>query len=276
MKEKLNFNLPLMLAGLLGFLLSMQAPAGEPMLRMATTTSTQNSGLLDRLLPAFSKDTGIQVQVLAVGTGKALKMGRDGDVAVVMVHARKAEQAFVDDGSGVDRRGFMENDFLLAGPATDPAGIKQAGSAAAAMQRIFSSQSRFISRGDDSGTHKKEQALWGQAGVHPGGAWYLEAGQGMGKVLQMASEMEAYTLTDRGTWLVHQAKLQLDPLYASDPILANPYGIIAVNPQKHPDIRHDLAKQLIDWVCTPQAQGIIRDYQVKGEALFKPTCGQNR
>jgi len=255
-------------------LLPLQSTAAEKMIRMATTTSTQNSGLLDRLLPAFTRHTGIEVRVVAVGTGKALKMGRDGDVDVVMVHARKAEQAFVAGGYGVDRRGFMENDFLLVGPANDPARIEQARSAANAMKRIARSRSRFISRGDDSGTHKKEQYLWSRAGIEPSGDEYLEAGQGMGKVLQMASEMEAYTLTDRGTWLAHQAKLQLVPLYAGDQILANPYGIIAVNPKMHPDARYDLAQQLIDWVCTAQAQAIIRDYKVKGEPLFKPTCGQ--
>ncbi len=253
-------------------LLSLPAGAGDPMIRMATTTSTQNSGLLDRLLPAFTADTGIEVQVIAVGTGKALKMGRDGDVDLVMVHAPAAERAFVDRGFGRDRRGFMENDFLLVGPTDDPAGVHRAASAADAMERIFRSRSRFISRGDDSGTHKKEKSLWRQAGVEPAGDWYLEAGQGMGRVLQMASEMAGYTLTDRGTWLAHQAKLELAPLYAGDPVLGNPYGVIAVDPERHPGSRYAEARRLIDWLCTPRAQGIIRDYRVKGEPLFKPTC----
>ncbi len=255
-------------------LLPPAAEAAQKVLRLATTTSTQNSGLLERLLPPFTGESGIEVQVIAVGTGKALKMGRDGDVDLVMVHAPEAEEAFVAGGYGVDRRGFMENDFLLVGPPADPAGVAQAASATDAVRRIAGARARFVSRGDDSGTHKKELALWRQAGIRPTGDWYLEAGQGMGKVLQMASEMDAYTLTDRGTWLAHQARLELAPLYAGDPILANPYGVIAVNPERHPDAHYAEARRLIDWLCGERAQAIIGDYRVKGAPLFKPTCGR--
>ncbi|HEB94868.1 MAG TPA: tungsten ABC transporter substrate-binding protein [Sedimenticola thiotaurini] len=261
----------LLLATLLPLLWTAPSPAGQ-VVRMATTTSTQNSGLLERLLPPFTNATGIEVQVIAVGTGKALKMARDGDVDLVMVHAPRAERAFVDGGYGIDRRGFMENDFLLVGPASDPAGVAGARSAVDAMKRIARSHSRFVSRGDDSGTHKKERLLWTRAGTEPGGDWYLEAGQGMGRVLQMASELGAYTLTDRGTWLAHQAELDLAPLYAGGSLLANPYGIIAVNPARHPDARYREARRLIDWICGSRAQSIIRDYRVKGEPLFRPTC----
>ncbi len=248
--------------------LAMAAQAAP--LRMATTTSTQNSGLLDILLPAFQKQTGIEVHVIAVGTGKALKMGRDGDVDVVMVHAVAAEEKFVADGFGTDRVQFMYNDFVIIGPKSDPAGIKGIESVTEAMSKIQGSQSKFISRGDDSGTHKKEQSLWKAANIQPHGSWYIEAGQGMGKVLQMANELDAYTLTDRGTWLAYKGKVDMALLSEGDNKLSNPYGIIAVNPAKHPDTNYADAKKLIDWVSSQAGQELIRDYRLHGEPLFIP------
>ncbi|MCW8904134.1 substrate-binding domain-containing protein [Sedimenticola sp.] len=239
-------------------------------LRMATTTSTQNSGLLDILLPAFQKQTGIEVHVIAVGTGKALKMGRDGDVDVVMVHAVAAEEKFVAEGFGTDRVQFMYNDFVIVGPNNDPAGIKGVKSVTEAMTKIQGSQSKFISRGDDSGTHKKEKALWKAANIQPDGSWYIEAGQGMGKVLQMASELDGYTLTDRGTWLAYKGKVDMSLLNEGDNQLSNPYGVIAVNPAKHPDTNYADAKKLIDWVSSQAGQELIRDYRLHGEPLFIP------
>lgn len=264
MHRKFRLLLPLCLLWSLAFALQA-AP-----LRMATTTSTQNSGLLDILLPAFQKQTGIEVHVIAVGTGKALKMGRDGDVDVVMVHAVAAEEKFVADGFGTDRVQFMYNDFVIVGPASDPAGIKGVKSAADAMAKIQASQSKFISRGDDSGTHKKEKALWKAANLQPAGSWYIEAGQGMGKVLQMASELDGYSLTDRGTWLAYKDKVDLALLNEGDERLSNPYGVIAVNPAKHPDTNYADAKKLIEWVSSRQGQELIRDYRLHGEPLFIP------
>lgn len=239
-------------------------------LKMATTTSTQNSGLLDLLLPAFQKDTGIEVQVIAVGTGKALKMGRDGDVDVVMVHAVAAEEQFVAEGFGTDRVQFMYNDFVLVGPKTDPAGIKSEKSVTAALSKILEQQAKFISRGDDSGTHKKEKSLWKAANLTPAGSWYIEAGQGMGKVLQMASELDGYSLTDRGTWLAYKGKVDLELLNAGDEKLSNPYGIIAVSKAKHPDTDYTAAKQMIDWISSQPAQLLIKNYRLQGEPLFIP------
>jgi len=255
------------------FLLSIGQPqAQERDILLATTTSTDNSGLLGHLLPAFEQESGYQVRVIAVGTGKALRMGRDGDVDVVLVHAPGAEREFVENGYGVDRRPVMYNDFLLVGPHNDPAGVGQAESAAAALARIAGSQSLFISRGDDSGTHKKELSLWRSAGTEPKGRWYREAGQGMGKVLQMAGELDGYTLTDRGTWLAFQAKSPLQPAYEGDPVMHNPYGIIAVNPQRHPGGNHAGATALIRWITAPHAQRLIGDFRINGEPLFVPSA----
>ena len=239
-------------------------------LRLATTTSTENSGLLSYLLPVFEKHSGMSVHVIAVGTGKALRIARAGDVDVVMVHARPAEQRFVTDGHGVDRREFMYNDFVIVGPGTDPAGVSKTDSVAEALQNIASSGSRFVSRGDDSGTHKKELALWQMIGRKPAGGWYLESGVGMGKVLQMASELDAYTMTDRGTWLAYRGHLELALLLQGDPPLFNPYGIIAVNPARHPDVNYAGATLLIEWLASPEGQKMIARYRVDGQSLFHP------
>ena len=239
-------------------------------LRLATTTSTENSGLLRYLLPVFEKHSGMSVHVIAVGTGKALRIARAGDVDVVMVHARPAEQRFVTDGHGVDRREFMYNDFVIVGPGTDPAGVGKTDSVAKALHNIASSGSRFVSRGDDSGTHKKELTLWQMTGRKPTGDWYLESGMGMGKVLQMASELDAYTMTDRGTWLAYRGHLELALLLQGDPPLFNPYGIIAVNPARHPDVNYVGATVLIKWLASPEGQKMIARYRVDGQSLFHP------
>ena len=240
-------------------------------LRLATTTSTENSGLLGAILPDFERKTGIKVHVIAVGTGKALRMGRDGDVDVVLVHARSAEEKFVAQRYGVERFPVMHNDFIIVGPKDDPAGVTtMSPDVVAALQRIAASKTRFISRGDDSGTHKKELSLWRAADIAPRGQWYLQAGQGMGKVLQMASEMQAYTLTDRGTWLAMRDKLDLKLLVEGDERLFNPYGIIAVNPARHTDVKYREAQALIEWFISDETKRKIADFRVGGEQLFVP------
>lgn len=241
-------------------------------IRLATTTSTENSGLLGYLLPYFERESGIKTHVIAVGTGKALRMGKDGDVDVILVHAKPAEMAFIEAGYGLQRHSVMYNDFVLVGPKKDGADIKQAKDAADALARISTQQQRFVSRGDDSGTHKKEMSLWESASIKPAGGWYMEAGQGMGKVLQMAGELDAYTLTDRGTWLAYQERSPLSIQFEGDPRLHNPYGIIAVNPMRYPDLNHEGANVLIEWITAEAAQRLIGDYLIKGTRLFIPSA----
>lgn len=257
----------------IGLCLGTGALATEQgVIRLATTTSTDNSGLLAKLLPPFEARTGTKVHVIAVGTGKALRMGQEGDVDVVLVHARPAEDAFMEAGYGVNRRDVMYNDFVIVGPASDPAGIRGLSDATEALKRIAAKQAVFISRGDDSGTHKKERALWSDAGVQPGGEWYREAGQGMGKVLQMAGELDAYTLADRGTWLAYSGKLPLEVLTEGDRRLFNPYGVMAVNPQRYPDTNYMGALELIAWITSPEGQAIIRDFTINDQPLFTPVA----
>ena len=264
------------LINLLSFALSFTVLAGfdrEKTVRLATTTSTENSGLLNDLLPRFEEATGYEVHVIAVGTGKALRMGRDGDVDVVLVHAPAAEQKFVDEGYGEQRLPVMFNDFVLVGPDRDPAGLKKAKDVSDALGRIAAGQDVFVSRGDDSGTHKKELSLWKQAGVVPGGSWYREAGQGMGKVLQMADEMNAYTLTDRGTWLAYRDKSRLMVAYQGDEGLHNPYAIIEVSATRYPDLNHNAARALIEWIRGSEGQEAIAAFRKSGEQLFTPSAG---
>ncbi len=253
----------------LGLILVWGGTAGaEEHLRLATTTSTENSGLLAALLPPFEKARGVKVDVIAVGTGKALKLGESGDVDVVLVHARSLEDQFVAEGFGVNRRDVMYNDFVLLGPAGDPAGIKGMRDAAGALGKIAAVGSPFLSRGDQSGTHAKEKELWGAAGVTPAGAWYLEAGRGMGEVITMATERQGYTLADRGTFLAYRAKTDLVVLVEGDERLFNPYGVIAVNPARHPHVKASLAAAFIDYLTSPGGQGIIAGFKRNGEPLF--------
>jgi tungstate transport system substrate-binding protein len=248
-----------------------QKPA-NPIIKMATTTSTQDSGLLKDLLPAFQKKTGYEVQVTAVGTGKALKLGENGDVDVVLVHARADEDKFVEAGFGDKRYSVMYNDFVFVGPEQDPAKVKEAKTTNDALKQIADTKSIFVSRGDDSGTHKMEKKLWEKAGIKPAGDWYREAGQGMGEVLQMSGELQAYTLTDRGTWLATMDKSPLKIVLEGDKSLLNPYGIIAVSQKRYPDVNHAGAQALIDWLISPEGQKAIGDYKIHDQALFTPSA----
>jgi tungstate transport system substrate-binding protein len=255
------------LVAILLVLTALPARAGER-LRMSTTTSTENSGLLSVLLPPFEKKYDCKVDVVAVGTGKALKLGEAGDVDVVFVHARKLEDKFVANGFGVDRRDVMYNDFVIVGPRDDPAGVGKTQNAPEAFRGISAKGSPFISRGDESGTHQKEKEIWASAGIVPKGSWYIEAGQGMGEVLTMATEKRGYTLSDRGTYIAFRKKTDLVVLRQGDNNLWNPYGIIAVNPRKFPHAKYALALKLIDFVTGPEGRALISGYKVDGEQLF--------
>jgi len=246
------------------------APKKPNTIKLATTTSTDNSGLLGALLPAFEKSHGIKVHVIAVGTGKAIKHGENGDVDVILVHARAAEDKFVNDGFGVDRRDVMHNDFVILGPEDDPAGVKGMNDAKAALAKIAKAKSMFVSRGDDSGTHKKEKSLWKAAGIQPSGAWYMAAGQGMGACLNIAHEKKAYVMSDRGTYLAYKDKISSKVLVEGDPLLFNPYGVIAVNPAKHPHVNANAARTFVEWLVSEEAQKIIAGFKRGGEQLFCP------
>ena len=253
------------------FLGSMHTLAGErQVVRMAITTSTENSGLIDIIQPVFEQALDIRVHIIAVGTGKALELGRRGDVDVVLVHARQAEEVFVAAGYGVARHEIMYNDFIVVGPEDDPAGVRGMQDAGKALARIAATAAVFVSRGDDSGTHKKEQAIWQQAGIEPAGRWYRQVGQGMGKTLQIAGEMQAYTLVDRGTWLAHRAHIPLKLLVADGADLKNAYGIIAVSPERFPDVHYPDVQRLIHWFESDAAHALIAGYRVDGEQLFYP------
>lgn len=257
------------LIGCLLFCMCSVVIAGDH-LKLSTTTSTDNSGLLAMLHPAFEQKYDVKVDVIAVGTGKALKIGSNGDVDVVFVHAPKAELKYVQAGDFIDRTAVMHNDFVIVGPASDPANIASAANAAEAFLRIANARAAFISRGDDSGTHKKEKALWENAGLEPSGQWYIAAGQGMGAVLKMADEKQAYALADRGTQIAYADKLSLKVLFEGDEVLFNPYHVMAVNPVRHEHVRYDLAKKYIEFVAGPEGQKIIRDFRLRGQQLFYP------
>jgi len=251
------------------------ATASGPPARLvlATTTSTDDSGLLDYLLPDFEARYHATVEVIAVGTGQALELGKHGDADVVLVHARDKEEAFVAEGYGVHRRDVMYNDFVILGPPDDPAGIRGMKDAVAAFARLAQTESPFVSRGDESGTHIKEKAIWAQAGIEPQGDWYISAGQGMGAVLTMADEQRAYTLSDRGTYLARTLEgTDLVILVEGDPILFNPYGVIAVNPDRHPKVNYELAMQFIEWLTSVETQKRIQEFGVAefGQPLFVP------
>ncbi|MEM9950202.1 MAG: substrate-binding domain-containing protein [Chloroflexota bacterium] len=237
---------------------------------LATTTSTNDSGLLDAILPDFEAQTGINVEVIAVGTGQALALGEAGDADVLLVHARAREDDFVASGNGSARYDVMFNDFVIIGAEDDPAGIA-GDDADSAFTAIAETESLFISRGDDSGTHTKELAVWDSASITPDGDWYQEAGQGMGAVITIANEQRAYTLTDRGTFIARSAEgLDLIVLVEGDPILSNPYGVIPVSQETHPDVNADGAQQFVDWLLSVETQETIANYQVNGQQLFFP------
>lgn len=239
-------------------------------LRLSTTTSTENSGLLAVLHPAFETKYDVKVDVIAVGTGKALKIGSNGDVDVVFVHAPAAELKYVESGDFIDRKAVMHNDFVIVGPDSDQADLSAATSAADALQRIATSQSEFISRGDDSGTHKKEKSLWKVAGIEPEGQWYIAAGQGMGAVLKIADEKQAYALTDRGTQIAYADKMSLKERYEGDEVLFNPYHVMAVNPAKHTHVNYDLTSKYIEFVTSEEGQEIIASFRKANQQLFYP------
>ncbi|UCE19153.1 MAG: substrate-binding domain-containing protein [Gemmatimonadota bacterium] len=245
--------------------------ASTERIKMATTTSTDNSGLLQVLVPPFEDRFQVTVDVIAVGTGKALKLGENGDVDLVLVHAREAEDRFIEIGYGVNRRDVMYNDFVMVGPENDPAGIKGT-RGADALKRIATSQQPFYSRGDESGTHAKEKNLWEVAEIIPHGKWYVETGQGKGTTLQMANEKNTYCLVDRGTFIAFEKKLDLVILCEGDERLFNPYGIIAVNPHRHPHVNYFHAMAFIGWVTSPEGQKIIGDFKKDGKILFHPNA----
>ena len=244
----------------------------NPNLILATTTSTQDSGLLDVLIPLFEEKTGYNVQTVAVGTGAALQMGVDGNADVLLVHAPTSEIPLMENGDCVSRKLVMHNDFVIVGPSSDPAGINGMTDAAAAFKKIANTSSLFISRGDDSGTNKKELAIWKSAGVEPSGSWYQETGQGMGASLTITSEKQGYTLSDRATYLATQANNQLDILAQGDPLLLNIYHVMQVNPDKNDQVNGDGAKAFVDFMVSKDTQAVIKDFGVDkfGQPLFFP------
>ena len=248
--------------------------AGET-LTLTTTTSTYDTGLLDAIHTDFEDLYGVSVDAVAQGTGAALESARNGDADVVMVHARSLEDEFMRNGYGINRRDLMFNDFVIVGPEGDPAGIEGASSATDALTTIADAQAPFVSRGDNSGTHTKELVLWEEAGTQPGGDWYQETGTGMGEALNIANQQGAYTLSDRGTFISQRAEIDLTilvqgPIEGGPEILANPYGVMAVNPGAHDNANYDLAMAYIGWITSPGAQDAIADYQMNGEQLFFP------
>ncbi|MGW8209125.1 MAG: substrate-binding domain-containing protein [Syntrophobacteria bacterium] len=287
----------LIIALVVVMLASRPVTAAEKVIKMSTTTSTENSGLLDVLLPEFEKDTGIKIKVFAKGTGAAIRDGMDGNVDIIFVHAKAREEQFVADGYGAYRLAVMHNDFIILGPAADPAGIKGMKNGSEALKKIAEAKASFVSRGDDSGTHTKEQALWKATGLplqtqrteivvkgqkkgltfmYPGGLgeWYLSIGQGMGKTLTFADEKRAYTLADRGTYLEYkygkQPAVELDILCEGDPLLFNPYGIIPINPKKYPHVKFEWADQFAKWLVSPKVQAMIARYKIQGKQAFYP------
>ena len=292
-----QLGMKIILVGLTVCFFSINGLAGEKIIKMSTTTSTQASGLLDVLLPELESDTGIQVKVIAKGTGAAIRDGMDGNVDVIFVHAKAREEKFVREGFGTQRYAVMHNDFVILGPQKDPAGIKGLTNAAEAFKKIAAANSEFVSRGDDSGTHTKEQALWKSTGlalgkkvqtivkkgkkkevsfVHPPGLglWYLSIGQGMGKALTFADEKQAYILADRGTYIKYKfgrdVPIDLVVLCEGDLALANPYGVIPIDPKKHPHVKYDLSKTFAEWLVSKKGQAVIANYRLLGKQLFYP------
>jgi tungstate transport system substrate-binding protein len=297
-----KFWIGLMILGCLMFGMAPGGFAADKVIKMSTTTSTLASGLLDVLLPELKKDAGIEVKVIAKGTGAAIRDGMDGNVDVIFVHALAREKEFVAEGYGTKRYAVMHNDFIIVGPKKDPAGIKGMTNAAEALKKIALSGAMFISRGDDSGTHTKEQELWEATGLpmsketrtimmegkelevsflspQDSGKWYISVGQGMGKTLTFADEKQAYTLADRGTYINYKLgrdiPLDLEILCEGDPRLENPYGVIPVNPKKFPYVKYDLAKQFAEWLISPRGQSVIANYKVLGQQLFFPDAIPN-
>ena len=259
-------------------LTAISAQAQERFITVASTTSTEQSGLFGHLLPLFEQRTGIKVHVVAVGTGQALDLARRGDADVVFVHARTAEEKFLSEGHGVKRFPVMYNDFVLVGRKTDPAKIGGSKDILEALKKVEAAKAPFVSRGDKSGTHLAELDLWKAAGIDidkAKGPWYRDTGQGMGPALNTAASMNAYILTDRGTWLSFKNRGDLAILVEGDKRLFNQYGVMLVNPDKHPNVKKELGQMFVDWVTSPEGQKAIADYKINGEQLFYPNAGQS-
>jgi tungstate transport system substrate-binding protein len=256
---------------------SLLGQAADKELILATTTSTENSGLLDVLLPSFEEKYQIKVKVIAVGTGAAIRIAKDGNADLILVHARSLEDEFIEEGYGTERYQVMHNDFVIVGPAEDIAGIKGEKDVLIALKEIAFSKANFVSRGDNSGTHVKEMNLWQMVGIEPQGSWYIESGSGMASTLRIANEKRAYTLTDRGTYLNIKKELDLLVLCQGDEILFNSYGVIPVSPQKYSWVKYDLAMKFIEYITGEEGQEIIRQYGVAkfGEPLFIPDAQED-
>ena len=268
----------LLIAVIASLVFAGHASAQDKSIVVASTTSTQDSGLFGHLLPMFKAKTGIDVKVVAQGTGQALDTARRGDADAVFVHAKLAEEKFLSEGFGVKRHPVMYNDFILVGPKADPAGIKGSKDITAALGAIKAKGADFISRGDKSGTHQAELSLWKVAGIDIAkdkGPWYKEIGQGMGAALNTASASNAYVLADRGTWLSFKNRGELGVAVEGDKRLFNQYGVMLVNPEKHPSVKKDLGQQLIDWLVSPEGQKAIADYKINGEQLFYPNANDS-
>ena len=262
----------IMIYAILFFVLLVPNAFCQQILKMATTTSTYETGLLDSIIPPFEERENVKLHIISVGTGKAIKLGENGDVDIILVHARGAEDEFVNNGYGVNRQDVMYNDFVIAGPKEDLAEISGYENVGNALKKIFDSKATFISRGDNSGTHKKEMSLWKESELSPEGTWYLESGQGMSATFRMADEKNAYVLVDRATYLANQDNVRLEIIVEGDEKLFNPYGVIAVDPDKHPHINYELSMKLIAWLTSSECQKMIGEYQKNGHKLFVPNA----
>ncbi|MDK8461952.1 substrate-binding domain-containing protein [Marinobacter sp. SS13-12] len=264
-------TLALILAGVTSMSLALNAYAND-YITLASTTSTENSGLFDALLPQFENTTGIEVRVVAVGTGQAFELARRGDADSLLVHDTTGEQRFVENGYATERADVMYNDFVLIGPANDPANVSDAQSAAEAFAAIADAEATFTSRGDDSGTNRAELRLWEKAGVEPDGDWYRELGSGMGPTLNTAAAMDAYVMSDRATWVAFGNRQNLTLLFEGDDVLFNQYGSLLLSEEKHPHVKHDLARQWHNWLISKEGQQAIVDFRVDGQQLFFPNA----
>ena len=263
-----NRHLPKLVILFFVLCLLAQSAFAAGFIKMATTTSTENSGLLEYIIPDFENRFNIDVHVIAVGTGRAVKLGENGDVDLILIHDKTSEDSFIKNGFGVNKKDVMHNNFVIVGPLKDPAGIKDSGDAVTALKKIFRRREYFVSRGDESGTHKKEMSLWNEAGVKPEGRWYLETGQGMGASLKIAEEKRGYLLSDKATYLNYKDKIDLTILFDGDKRLFNPYSIIAVNPDRYPQIRYREAMLFIEWIISDDVQRKIGKYKKYNEVLF--------
>lgn len=267
-------GLTLVALGLMGASLGASAQDEARYITLASTTSTQNSGLFDAIIPQFTDTSDIEVRVVAVGTGQAFEIARRGDADSLLVHDTAGEERFVAEGYGTERADVMYNDFVIVGPSDDPAGIGEAESIEEALSSIAAAEAPFASRGDDSGTNRAELRLWEAAEVEPGGEWYRELGSGMGPTLNTAAGMDAYAMSDRATWVAFDNRQNLELLFEGDEALFNQYGSLLIDPERHPHLKHDLAEQWHDWLLSEQGQAAIADFEVKGQQLFFPNAAE--